>query len=134
MRPIGITIIFWMYIFTTSLFIAEIVVLTPLGIHTIGADGNVIDSKQFIEDNAGNFRGLTDAALNPERNQNTLDRILQWAQSGWAAAWELISLMSGSYAFNAMLLIGVPNILVSALQLLYPFFVILTMIYYVVGR
>ena len=134
MRPVGLHVIGWAYLFTIGLFIADIVFLAPLGVEVQGISGTTIDTQKFLNENSDSFQRLDDQSLNPERGANPIDRILQFSQTGFVGVWELLGLLTGSYIFLVMAFVGVPLVVIQAFQLIWGFIVVMTVIYYVTGR
>ena len=134
MRPVGITLVSFMYITSVSFLMAEVLVLAPMGMTSTSLTGDSIDLTQFITSNGAEFLDVGSEAINPADDGSILDRISLFAQGGYDAIWSLLSLLSGTYFFSFLTLLGLPVIFITVLKLIFGFIVASTIVYYLTGR
>ena len=80
MRPVGITLVSFMYITSVSFLMAEVLVLAPMGMTSTSLTGDSIDLTQFITSNGAEFLDVGSEAINPADDGSILDRISLFAQ------------------------------------------------------
>ena len=123
--------------FSTSIWLVDEMVLTHTSIKPTGLNESEIDTA-LIERGEGeaenNFNDLRDKALNIEQDGNILDRISQFAETGYNSVWLVLDLLTGSYLFWVLGYIGVPQAFIQVLIWIFPFFVVSQVIWYVAGR
>ena len=95
MRPIGITWVGFVYVFSLGLFLADAVILSPVGmtISPLAGDATGLDLISFIRDNSEQIANVGNSTLNPQQGDNVIDRVTQFLEGGQAAMWTLLSLI-----------------------------------------
>ena len=137
MRAITLQMIVFVYMFSTSVWLVDEMILKHTSIEPMGLAGGKLDPAQ-LETGAGeatnNFEDLRDKALNIEQDGNILDRIGQFAETGYNSVWLVLDLLTGSYFFWVLGAIGVPQPFIQVLIWIFPFFVVSQVIWFVAGR
>lgn len=141
MRAVAIQMIFFIYLFSTCVWLVDEMILQHASIRPMGigppGDSTVIDTDVLVAgegDSAQNYAALSDRALNIGQEGNVLDRITDFAVSGYNAIWVSLELLSGSYAWYVLDTINVPTPFIQVLQWIFPFIVISQVVWYVAGR
>jgi len=133
MRAIAFTIIFFVYIFSVSVYLVDEVLLQHTTLSPVGLDGQPLNPPELV--NAGiAFQEIGDDVLNPSQGGTIFDRISQYALTTYAVTWSMLDLLSGTYAFNILFTLGVNPALVTMIKLLFPMFVAFQVIWFLVGR
>ena len=133
MRPVGITWVGFVYVFSLGLFLADAIILAPAGMALSPLIGSA-DLPEFVVNNAQSVSSLGNATLNPASEDGPLERITYFLQGGQAAVWTLLSLLTGSYMFTFLGLLGINMFFIAVLQLMFGLIVAATIIYYLLGR
>ena len=133
MRPVGITWVGFVYVFSLGLFLADAIILAPAGMALSPLVGTA-DLTEFITNNAQSVSSLGNATLNPANQDGPLERVTYFLQGGQAAIWTLLSLLTGSYMFTFLALFGINTFFIVVLQLIFGLVVASTIIYYLTGR
>ena len=125
-----------MYLMSIGFLITDIAILDPLGMNLYDIEGEQIDDIQgFVNNNGTAFQNIANSTLNPSNSDGTIfDRVLLFSQGGFTAIWELLALLSGTYHFQFLMLLGIPNIFIISLQLIFGFIIAHTVISYIMGR
>ena len=136
MRPIGITWVGFVYVFSLGLFLADAVILSPVGmtIAPLAGDATGAELISFIQDNSDEIANVGNSTLNPQQGDSVIDRVTQFIEGGQAAMWTLLSLLTGSYMFGFLGLIGIHSTFIIVLQLIFGVIVASTIVYYIMGR
>ena len=136
MRPIGFTFVFFMYFMSAGAFITDTVFLEPIGMGITGLSGDEINGQLIFDEftNSTDIGNAANATANPSLNDNPIDRVVLFTQGGYASVWTLLSMLSGTYAFSLLALLGVPAVFVFVIQLIFGFSVVFTIVYYLTGR
>ena len=136
MRPIGITWVGFVYVFSLGLFLADAVILAPVGmeISPVGGTATPSDLIDFVQDNSQEIAQVGNSTLNPLEGDGPLDRVAKFLEGGQAAMWTLLSLLTGSYMFGFLALIGLHTTFIIVLQLIFGIIVASTIVYYIMGR
>ena len=134
MRAVAFTIIFFVYIFSVSAWLVDVTFFAGTDYVVTNLVGTPLDSHELVMEGSENIRGLADSTLNPERDGSILDRVGEFANTGFFSVWTILELLSGTYAFNALETIGMPAAFVLALKLIFPCLVAFNVIYFLIGR
>ena len=118
MRPVGITWVGFVYVFSLGLFLADAIILAPAGMALSPLIGSA-DLPEFVANNAQSVSSLGNATLNPSNDDGPLERITYFLQGGQAAVWTLLSLLTGSYMFTFLGLLGINMFFILVLQLMF---------------
>ena len=133
--PVAITWVAFIYIFSLGMFAAEVILLIPAGIAVApisGGESGTISA--FILNQTQNLNEVGEGALNPTLSDNPIDRVTYFIQAGQDAIWTVLSLMTASYMFTFLLLLGVHVTFVYILQLIFSLLIGATVIYYLMGK
>ena len=133
MRPVGITWVGFVYVFSLGLFLADAIILAPAGMPLSPLAG-AADLTDFVANNAQEVSTLGNATLNPANQDGPLERITYFVQGGQSAIWTLLSLLTGTYMFTFLALLGINTFFIVVLQLMFGLIVAATIIYYLTGR
>lgn len=133
MRAIAFTLIFFVYIFSTSVWLVDQVLLTHTTFSPVGLDGMPLNTSELVNSGAS-FQDIGEAVLNPSQGGTVFDRIGQYLLTTYAVIWEMLDLLSGNYAFNVLHTVGVHPAFVTMLKVLFPMFVAFQVIWFLVGR
>lgn len=136
MRPIGITWVGFVYVFSLGLFLADAVILSPNGmaVSPMAGDASAADLLSFINSNSDEIAEVGSATLNPQQNGTVIDRVYNFVEGGQAAMWTLLSLLTGTYMFGFLGLLGINVAFIVVLQLIFGVIVASTIVYYIMGR
>ena len=103
-------------------------------VRPMSLSGQVLDTEDLAIERTEKIRAIANQTLNPTDSGNPLDRITDFTTTGYVTAWTMLDLLTGSYMFAALGLIGLPSYFVFFLQLLFPILVGFTVLYFVLGR
>ena len=126
----SLMIIIFMYIFSFSLLTVEYVYAQPFGITLTSPDGKTaLDSpiKSII-----NLTKLNSVQL----NSTSITRPSVVSNPVTAAAglaWDIFQIVTGTYIFNILILIGAPSVFVAGIVIVYVILMIRTLIGYMRG-
>lgn len=106
----ALIVIIFMYATSMSILGAQYVLADAFGWTLTNFDGEPIESHLvgFVNEDELNTRTSNVAAANFTGNTTYYDRIETFTTSAAYVAWELITLLTGTYIFNIMWLMGVP--------------------------
>lgn len=109
-----------MYCVSFSLLVGQYVVADVYDITLRAPNGNPIRSGilEFIEMDTINEVTYNIANVNDTRN-NTLDAVTQSFELGLTIGFDLLLLMTGTYIFNFLYLMGVPAIMIIPIVAIY---------------
>ncbi len=133
MRPVAITFVSFMYLCSLGFFLAEVLVLAPIGMVPTGLQGETFSPSEFIAENADDFRNAGNITFD-NNDGNILEQISGFTQTSYDAVLKLLSLLSGTYFFSFLTLLGIPDVFILALQLIFGVLVVSTVVYYLTGR
>ena len=137
MRPIGLAFIGFAYLMSFGFLAANIMVFGPMGYDVYNISGDKIDIREFVETEvqASGLDTIGNRTLNQQDGGgNLLPRTTFFSQYGFESIWTLLALFSGTYFLNFMILLGLPNIFVYIVQIIYGFIVLSTVISFISGR
>ena len=134
MRAVAFTVIFFIYIFSASAWLVDVTFFAGTEYQPTSLTGDNIDSMALVMEGSEDIRELGTNTLNPERDGSILDRVGDFANTGFFSIWTILELLSGTYAFNALEQIGMPAAFVLMLKLIFPTLVAFNVIYLLVGR
>ena len=128
-------IIIFMYATSMSLLGGQYVLGDVFGITLTNIDGVPIESHLlgFINEDELNERSANIASADFQGNSTYYDRVETFTTAAAFIAWELITLLTGTYIFNFLYLMGVPLIFVSIFVTLYMLLLARAIIGYVRG-
>jgi len=132
MRPVAVVMVGFMYMMSLGFYLAEEVFLTPAGIEVRSLNGTAISPREFVESTSPAFTEAGSAALEPP--DGPFESFLDFSQSGFAAVWTLLGLLSGTYFLQFLHFFGIPPPLITVFQLIFGFVAVRTVVYYVLGR
>ena len=106
MRDNALVIIIAFYCVSGTLLAVQLVLADALGIIMTTPSGEPMKPHllTFIDQELVN-RATTNIINGTD---GTFDRVESGPTSGWFVAWEIIQLMTGLYAFNLLILFGIP--------------------------
>lgn len=133
MRAIAFTIIFFVYIFSTSVWLVDEVLLVHTTFGPVGLDGQPLNSQALVNEGV-TFQEIGEAVLNPSQGGTVFDRVGQYLLTTYAVIWEMLDLLTGNYAFNVLNTVGVHPAFVTMMKVLFPMFVAFQVIWFLVGR
>ncbi len=132
MRPVAVVMVGFMYMMSLGFYLAEEVFLTPAGIEVRSLNGTAISPREFVESTSPAFTEAGSGALEPP--DGPFESVLDFSQSGFAAVWTLLGLLSGTYFLQFLQFFGIPSPLITVFQLIFGFVAVRTVVYYVLGR
>jgi len=133
MRAVAFTIIFFIYIFSASLYLVDEVLLQHTTLAPVGLDGQPLSPVNLV--NAGSaLQEVGEDVLNPSQGGTIFDRVGQYLLTTYAVIWSMLDLLSGTYAFNVLYTVGVDPALVLVIKVLFPMFVAFQVVWFLVGR
>ena len=97
-------------------------------------DASAADLLSFINSNSDEIAEVGSATLNPQQNGTVIDRVYNFVEGGQAAMWTLLSLLTGTYMFGFLGLLGINVAFIVVLQLIFGVIVASTIVYYIMGR
>jgi len=133
MRAIAFTIIFFVYIFSASLYLVDEVLLQHTTFRPLGLDGQPLSPQNLVNEGI-EFQEIGEDVLNPSQGGTIFDRIGQYLLTTYAVIWSMLDLLSGTYAFNVLFTIGVDPAFVTVIKILFPMFVAFQVVWFLVGR
>lgn len=134
MRPVAVTVVSFIYIWSISLwFVDETFFGADESIVARDLQGRPLNTTALLEtEGAERFRNADGAAARgPEP---VWDQIGSALGSGASSVWTVVELATGTYAFNVLERVGVHHNFVMLLKLVFPVIVAMTVVYYVTGR
>ena len=137
MRPVGIQWVFFVYAFSLGAYMVDIILLAPLGMQVSPILAESPDNNNivgFVQINAPEISSVGTATLNPTVNGTVIDRVTQSVTAGLQGVWVLMSLLSGTYMFGFLALLGIDPIFILIIQMIFGVVVASTIIYYIQGR
>ena len=131
----ALKIIIFMYAAGFSLLGVQYTLADTMGFTMTNMDGVPIKPALhgFIQDDQINTRTSNIVSANFQGNSTYYDRVETFTTGAAFVAWELVTLMTGTYIFYIMYLFGVPLIFVLGMTILYGFLLARAIIGYVRG-
>lgn len=92
-----------------------------IGITITNMDGVAIESQVVNYLNQDQFNQVTADVVNGTFNGNSTyyDKVETFTTAAAAVSWELVTLLSGTYIFNFLYLIGIPYLFVAGFVMIY---------------
>lgn len=134
MRAVAFHFVLFVYIFSLSLWMVDEGIFQGSYIRPMSLTGQVLDTEELAIERTEKIRAIANQTLNPTDSGDPLDRITDFTTTGYVTAWTMLDLLTGSYMFAALGLIGLPSYFIIFLQLLFPILVGFTVLYFVLGR
>lgn len=131
----ALMIIIFMYAVGFSMLGIQYTLADTFGITMTNMDGVPIKSALhgFIKDDEINTRTANIISADFQGNSTYYDRVETFTTGAAFVAWELVTLMTGTYIFYIMFLFGVPEIFVLVFVTLYVLLLARAIIGYVRG-
>lgn len=128
-------VIMFMYAVSFSTMAGQYVIGDVLGVTLTSWDGVEIESKILTFVDEDSFNTQTQKIQNGTFNDNTTyyDKVETFTTAAAAVAWELVTLLSGTYIFNFLYLMGVPAYFVAIFVILYVLLLARAIIGYIRG-
>lgn len=120
---------------SVSLISAQFVVADVFNIELVSIYGVPLESKivQFMDEGNLNQRTVNVVNANFTTNSTFYDRVETFTTGAAFVAWELVQILTGTYIFNVMQLLGVPAQFVTVFVIAYTLILARTIIGYVRG-
>ena len=134
MRAVAFQFIFFVYIFGVSAWAVDVGVFEGQAIRAHTISGNLLDTEDLAIERTEQIRAISNKTLNPSDSGNPVDRITDFATTGYFTAWTMLDLLTGSYLFAALGLLGLPAFFIFMIQLIFPMIVAMTVLFFVLGR
>jgi hypothetical protein len=131
----ALKIIIFMYAAGFSLLGVQYTMADTIGLEMTNLDGVPIKSALhgFINDDEINTRTQNIVSADFQGNSTYYDKVETFTTGAAFVAWELVSLMTGTYIFYIMFLFGVPEIFVLVFVTLYVLLLARAILGYVRG-
>ena len=131
----ALKIIIFMYAAGFSLLGVQYTMADTIGLEMTNLDGVPIKSALhgFINDDEINTKTQNIVSANFQGNSTYYDKVETFTTGAAFVAWELVSLMTGTYIFYIMFLFGVPEIFVLVFVTLYVLLLARAILGYVRG-
>jgi hypothetical protein len=131
----ALKIIIFMYAAGFSLLGVQYSLADAVGFEITNMDGVPIKSALhgFIKDDEINTKTQNIVSANFQGNSTYFDKVETFTTGAAYVAWELVSLMTGTYIFYIMFLFGVPEIFVLVFVTLYVLLLARAILGYVRG-
>ena len=131
----ALKIIIFMYAAGFSLLGVQYTMADTIGLEMTNMDGVPIKSALhgFINDDEINTRTQNIVSADFQGNSTYYDKVETFTTGAAFVAWELVSLMTGTYIFYIMFLFGVPEIFVLVFVTLYVLLLARAILGYVRG-
>ena len=128
-------IIIFMYAVGFSMLGVQYTLADTFGITMTNMEGTPIKSALhgFIKDDGINERTQNIVSANYQGNSTYFDKVETFTTGAAFVAWELVTLMTGTYIFYIMFLFGVPEIFVLVFVTLYVLLLARAILGYVRG-
>lgn len=111
-----------LYALSFMLLAGQYVIADPYGITLRNAEGVEIRSATLDFINTGTVNTVSENIANATAQENsTLGAVENAFQLGYNIGKDLTQLMTGTYIFNLLLLLGVPEIVITGFVILYVF-------------
>ena len=131
----ALMIIIFMYAAGFSIVGIQFTLADVFGITLTNMEGIAVDSalRGFVKQDELNIRSANIVSANFTQNSTFYDKIETFTTGAAFVAWELITLMTGTYIFYIMILFGVDEIFVIAFLALYIMLLARAIVGYVRG-
>lgn len=131
----ALMIIIFMYAAGFSIVGIQFTLGDVFGITLTNMEGLPVDSalRGFVKQDELNIRSANIVSANFTQNSTFYDRIETFTTGAAFVAWELITLMTGTYIFYIMILFGIDEIFVIAFLALYIMLLARAIVGYVRG-
>ena len=131
----ALKVVIFMYIMSTSLIAAQFVIADVFNIELVSIYGVPLESKivDFMDEGNLNQRTVNVVNANFTTNSTFYDRVETFTTGAAFVAWELVQILTGTYIFNVMQLLGVPAQFVTVFVISYTLILARTIIGYVRG-
>jgi len=131
----ALKIVIFMYAAGFSLLGVQYTMADTIGLEMTNLDGTPIKSALhgFINDDEINTRTQNIVSADFQGNSTYYDKVETFTTGAAFVAWELVSLMTGTYIFYIMFLFGVPEIFVLVFVTLYALLLARAILGYVRG-
>lgn len=131
----ALMIIIFMYAIGFSIVGIQFTLADVFGITLTNIEGVPVDSalRGFIKQDELNIRSINIITANFTTNSTFYDKIETFTTGAAFVAWELITLMTGTYVFYIMILFGIDEIFVITFLALYLFLLARAIVGYVRG-
>ena len=116
----ALIVIIFMYSVSFSLLAGQFVVGDIYGVTLTNYAGTPIKSAVLDFVNQDTLNTVTEAIADVNSTRNTtLDAVTQSFELGLTIGFELLTLLTGTYIFNFLYLMGVPAIMIAGMVLIY---------------
>ena len=117
----ALKIMMFMWAVSFSVLGGQYIIGDAFGIELVNFNGEPIKSHivALINEDEFNERSSNIATGNFQANTTTYDRVETFTTGAAFVAWELITLLSGTYIFNFLFILGIPPYFVSIFVILY---------------
>jgi len=131
----ALKIIIFMYAAGFSLLGVQYTMADTIGLEMTNLDGTPIKSALhgFIKDDTINEKTSNIVSADFQGNSTYYDKVETFTTGAAFVAWELVSLMTGTYIFYIMYLFGVPSMFVAVFITLYALLLARAILGYVRG-
>jgi len=131
----ALKIVIFMYAAGFSLLGVQYTMADTIGLEMTNLDGTPIKSALhgFINDDEINTRTQNIVSADFQGNSTYYDKVETFTTGAAFVAWELVSLMTGTYIFYIMYLFGVPSMFVAVFITLYALLLARAILGYVRG-
>lgn len=131
----ALMIIIFMYAAGFSIVGIQFTLADVFNITLTNTEGQPIDSalRGFIKQDELNIRSANIVSANFTQNSTFYDRVETFTTGAAFVAWELITLMTGTYIFYIMILFGIDEIFVIAFLAIYLMLLARAIVGYVRG-
>lgn len=131
----ALVIIIFMYAVSFSVYGAQYVLGDVFGVTLVSYQGTVLKPyiTTFLNEDQINTVTSNIVTSNYTANSTAFDKIETFSVAAAYVAWELVSLLSGTYIFNFIYLMGVPQIFVVPVVVLYLILLARAIIGYIRG-
>ena len=129
----SLRIIIFCYAVSIGLLSIEVLLLVPLGMELRAPDGTPMKasmigllSEDRIKDVATNIRDTNFSGESADGN--IFSRIFDFNVSAAYSVFQLVQILSGTYVFSLLLVVGFPAILVVGMVMIYTIFLAVTIV------
>lgn len=130
----SLIVIIFMYSLSFGVLAAQYIWADPLGITLTDKDGNPLRPSVLTYTNTTAINQITSNIVNSRSQENsTLGPVDNAFGVGYYVGWQLIQLLSGTYIFTILYLLGVPALALTPFVIIYVILLGRTLIAYIRG-
>ena len=136
MRPVLLQVIGFLYIMSFMFYFLDVTLMQHTQFEVVNFNGEPITTLENARNTAVIFEQARDETANPASDGDELiQRIQRGVETAYNTVWVIIDLVTASYTWNILYLLGIPPIIITVMKFfLLPFLIAVQIFYWISGR